>query len=112
MLQMAKDNSTWGYRRIHGELAGLGHRVAASTVWRILKQAKVDPAPRRSGPTWRQFLAAQAHTILATDFATVDNLLFTRLYVLFVVEMCTRRVHLLGVTTNRPANGWRSRPAT
>jgi len=112
VLRMAVDNPTWGYRRIQGELAGLGHRVAPSTVWLILKQANIDPAPQRSGPTWRQFLTAQAHTILATDFATVDNLLFTRLYVLFVVEMCTRRVHLLGVTTNRPANGWRSRPAT
>ena len=105
VLQLAKDNPTWGYRRIHGELAGLGHRVAPSTVWRILKQANIDPAPQRSGPTWRQFLTAQAQTILATDFATVDTVLFTRLYLLFVVEISTRQVHLLGVTTN-PTGMW------
>jgi transposase InsO family protein len=105
VLQMAADNSTWGYRRIQGELAGLGYRVAPSTVWRILKQAGIDPAPHRSGPTWRQFLTAQAHTILATDFCHVDTLLFTRLYVLFVVEISTRRVHLLGITSN-PTGAW------
>jgi hypothetical protein len=70
VLRLAAENSTWGYRRVHGELAGLGYRVAPSTVWRILKQATIDPAPLRGGPTWRQFLAAQAHTILATDFLT------------------------------------------
>jgi putative transposase len=73
VLQMAADNATWGYRRIQGELAGLGHPVAPSTVWRILKQAGIDPAPQRTGPTWRQFLTAQAHTILATDFCHVDT---------------------------------------
>lgn len=62
---MAKDNPLWGYRRIQGELVGLGHAVAASTVWKILKDAGLDPAPRRSGPTWKQFLAAQAEGILA-----------------------------------------------
>jgi hypothetical protein len=105
VLHLAKENSTWGYRRIHGELAGLGYRLAPSTVWRILKQADIDPAPRRSGPTWRQFLATQAHTILATDFLTVDTLLFTRLYVLFVIELSTRRVHLLGITAH-PTGDW------
>ena len=90
---------------MHGELAGLGYRMAPSTVWRILRQANLDPAPLCSGPTWRQFLSAQAHTILATDFLTVDTLLFTRLYVLFVVELSTRRVHLLGITTN-PTGEW------
>jgi hypothetical protein len=69
VLRMARESSTWGYRRIHGELVGLGHRVAASTVWRILKTAGINPAPQRSGPTWRQFLTAQAHAILAVDFA-------------------------------------------
>jgi putative transposase len=62
VLRMAEENPTCGYRRIHGELVGLGHRVAASTVWKILTTAGIDPAPLRSGPTWRQFLAAQAHT--------------------------------------------------
>jgi putative transposase len=105
VLRLAIENPTWGYRRIHGELASLGYRIAPSTVWRILKQANIDPAPLRGGPTWRQFLTAQAHTILATDFLTVDTLLFTRLYVLFMIELSTRRVHLLGITAH-PTGDW------
>src|SRR3954452_364841 len=73
VLWMARENPRWGYRRIHGELVGLGHPIAASTVWKILKTAGIDPAPRRSGPTWRQFLTTQAHAILAVDFAHVDT---------------------------------------
>jgi putative transposase len=69
VLLMARENPRWGYRRIQGELVGLGHQVAASTVWQILKAAGLDPAPRRTGPTWRQFLTTQAHAILAVDFA-------------------------------------------
>lgn len=105
VLRLAAENSSWGYRRIQGELAGLGYQIAPSTVWLILKRSGVDPAPRRDGPTWRQFLAAQAHGILATDFLCVETLLFQRLYVLFVVEHATRRVHLLGITAN-PNGGW------
>jgi putative transposase len=73
VLEMARDNPGWGYRRIHGELAGLGYKLAPSTVWQILKDAGIDPAPRRSGQTWRAFLRAQAKTILAVDFFHVDT---------------------------------------
>jgi transposase InsO family protein len=105
VLRLASENSTWGYRRIQGELARLGYQLAPSTVWLILKRASIDPAPCRSGPTWRQFLTAQAHGILATDFFSVDTLLLHRLYVLFIVEHATRRVHLLGITAN-PNGAW------
>jgi hypothetical protein len=85
-----------GHRRIQGELVGPGYRVAASTVWKILHQAGIDPPPRRSGPTWQQFLTAQAHPILACDFSTIDTVFLKRIYVLFFVEIATREVHLAG----------------
>ena len=105
VLRMARENPRWGYRRIQGELIGLGHQVAASTVWTILKSAGLDPAPRRSGPTWRQFLSAQAHAILAIDFAHVDTVLLRRLYILVVIEHDRRRVHLAGITAH-PTGDW------
>jgi putative transposase len=84
--------------------------VAASTIWKILNQAGIDPATRRSGPTWRQFLTAQARTILSCDFFTVDTVFLQRIYVLFFVEIATRQVHVVGVTA-RPTGAWVARQA-
>jgi putative transposase len=98
---------TWGYRRVHGELCRLGYKdkIGASTVWTILRRVGVAPAPKRSALTWRQFLGAQAKGVLAVDFFTVDTVLLKRLYVLFVIEIATRRVHVLGVTPH-PVGEW------
>jgi putative transposase len=105
VLRLAAENPTWGHRRIQGELVNLGYQVAASTVWKILHQAGVDPAPRRAGPTWKQFLTTQARTILACDFFTVDTVLLKRIYVLFFMELATRHVHVVGVTAH-PTSAW------
>ena len=105
VVRIAADNPAWGHRRVQGELVKLGHRIAASTVWQILHDAGIDPAPRRTGPTWKQFLTAQARGILAVDFVHVDTVFLRRIYALIVIEHGTRRVHLVGITTH-PDGAW------
>ena len=110
VIRTATDNPTWGHRRVQGELVRIGHRIAASTVWQILHDAGIDPAPRRAGPTWEQFLTGQARGIIAADFVHVDTVLLRRLYALIVVEHRTRRVHLVGITTH-PDGSWTTQAA-
>jgi transposase InsO family protein len=105
VLRLARENNSWGYRRIHGELLVLGIKVAASTVWEILHQAGIDPAPQRTSDTWAAFLRCQAQAIIAADFFETSTLTGARLYVLAVIEHATRRVRILG-TTAHPSAAW------
>jgi putative transposase len=109
-VRLATENPTWDYRRVHGELAGLGYQIGASTVWKILKAYGVDPSPRQSGPSWTELLRAQAHAILACDLFHLDTITLTRLYAFFVIEHATRQVHILGVTPH-PTGAWLTQQA-
>jgi putative transposase len=110
VVRLARENPGWGYRRIEGELVGLGIKLAASTVWTILKEEGIEPAPKRLEVSWADFLRQQAASILECDFLTVDTLFLKRFYVLFFIELASRRVHLAGITTN-PDGGWVSQQA-
>jgi putative transposase len=110
IVRLARENPAWGYRRIHGELARLGISIAASTVWATLKKAGIDPAPNRSAESWTTFLRSQAAGIVACDFFTIDTVMLRRYYVLFFIELDTRRVHVAGITTN-PTGAWTTQAA-
>src|SRR5665213_3947018 len=105
VLRLARENPSWGYRRIHGELARVGVALAPSSVWVILHRHNVDPSPMRTGPSWNEFLQSQASSALACDFFTVDSVLLKRLYVLFFIELDTRRVYVMGITAH-PTGSW------
>jgi transposase len=105
VLRLARENTSWGYRRVHGELLVLGITVAASTVWEILKDAGIEPAPQRTSATWATSLRSQAQAIIAADFFETTTLTGARLYVLAVIEHATRRVRILGATAH-PTAAW------
>ena len=105
VLRLARENPRWGYQRIVGELTKLGRSVSPSTVRRMLARGGLGPAPRRSGPSWREFLRAQAASIVACDFFTVETAFLRRHYVLFFIELASRRVHLAGCSAH-PSGRW------
>jgi putative transposase len=110
VVRLARENPRWGYLQIVGECRNLGVRVSATSVRRIPRRHGLGPAPRRDGPSGAQFLRTQASGLLATDFFTVETVGLTRLYVLFVVEVQRRDVHVVGRPPTRPGRGWCSRP--
>jgi putative transposase len=112
VLRLARENPGWGYQRIAGELIKLGSRISPSTVRRLLAAAGLEPAPRHCSVSWPAFLHRQAATLLACDFFTVETVTLRRLYVLFFIELGSRRVHFAGCTRNPSAPGWSSRRET
>jgi len=110
VVRLARENPAWGYRRVQGELTGLGIKIAASTVWTILREAGIEPAPKRLETSWSEFLRRQAASMLECDFLTVDTVFFKRFYVLFFIELATRLVHLAGIKSN-PDGSWVSQQA-
>ena len=105
VLRLARENPGWGYRRLHGELLVLGVKVAASTVWEILKEAGVNPAPERAASTWADFLCSQADALLACDFLETVTLTGARMYVFAVIEHANRQIRILGATAH-PTASW------
>ncbi|MEU0844694.1 integrase core domain-containing protein [Streptomyces sp. NPDC005962] len=105
VLRLARENPGWGYRRIHGELLGLGHKVGASTVWEILKKAGIEPSPQRADRSWAVFLKAQASAIVATDLFHIDTVFLRRWFVLFFIDHGTRSAHIAGITRH-PTGPW------
>ena len=104
-MRLARENPRWGYQHIVGELKGLGIAVSATTARKVLREQQLGPAGTRGGPSWREFLRAQVKNVIATDFFTVDTMWFQRLYVLFFIEIASRRVHLAGCTS-QPNGEW------
>jgi hypothetical protein len=105
VVRLAKENPGWDYRRVHGELLTLGVPVAASTVWEILREAGIDPAPNRSATTWADFLRSQANALLAADFIETVTFTGARMYILAVIEHVSRRIRILGATAHPTAGG-------